>query len=91
MYIPIFNFIEDIVNNQALHRSFCYGAIDGMLTGAGIVSTFCGMNMLQLSSSASSEIRSLVVVFTAATCTFFEYLVFIQRVFIFRQGFCKKA
>ena len=53
---------------ESLHRSFCYGAIDGMLTGAGIVSTFCGMGLLSTTTNNSPPVRALVVVFTATTC-----------------------
>jgi hypothetical protein len=56
------------LSRESLHRSFCYGSIDGMLTGAGIVSTFCGMNLLSISSNNPPQIRALVVAFTAATC-----------------------
>ena len=53
---------------ESLHRSFCYGAIDGMLTGAGIVSTFCGMGLLSTTTNNSPPVRALVVAFTATTC-----------------------
>jgi VIT family len=53
---------------ESLHRSFCYGAIDGMLTGAGIVSTFCGMHLLSTTSTVHHPSRALVVAFTAAAC-----------------------
>jgi hypothetical protein len=63
---PLCRCLKGVWSADSLHRSFCYGAIDGMLTGAGIVSTFCGMNLL--SDHSTHAIRALVVAFTAATC-----------------------
>lgn len=60
--------VQKLLAAESLHRSFCYGAIDGMLTGAGIVSTFCGMHLLSTTSNNSPQIRALVVAFTASTC-----------------------
>jgi hypothetical protein len=57
-----------ICTAESLHRSFCYGAIDGMLTGAGIVSTFCGMHLLSTTTNNSPPVRALVVAFTASAC-----------------------
>lgn len=68
LWDPIANCVSAVLCNESVHRSFCYGAIDGMLTGAGIVSTFCGMNLLSVQANNSPEIRALVVAFTAATC-----------------------
>ena len=56
----------DAIEEEQLHRSFCYGAIDGMLTGSGIVAAFCGMNVLAPTSTLA--IRSFVVAFSAAAC-----------------------
>jgi len=65
---PIVSCCSALWHSEHLHRSFCYGAIDGLLTGAGIVSTFCGMNLLSVQANNSPQIRALVVAFTAATC-----------------------
>lgn len=54
-------------NAEALHRSFCYGSIDGMLTGSGIVATFLGMGLL--TSRASTAMHVFVVAFSLAACT----------------------
>lgn len=54
-------------NAEALQRSFCYGSIDGLLTGAGIVATFLGMNVLTARSSAAMHL--FVVAFSLAACT----------------------
>ena len=54
-------------NAEALHRSFCYGAIDGMLTGSGIVAAFLGMGLL--TASASVGMHLFVVAFSLAACT----------------------
>ncbi|CAB9512341.1 expressed unknown protein [Seminavis robusta] len=56
----------DAIEEQALHRSFCYGAIDGMLTGSGIVAAFSGMSVLAPTSTLS--IRLFVMAFSAAAC-----------------------
>jgi len=44
-----------------LRRSFCFGAIDGLLTGSGIWATFQGMHFLDKPSI-------VVTIFTAAAC-----------------------
>jgi hypothetical protein len=72
LFAPFQRYLRIIWTNETLHRAFCYGAIDGMLTGAGIVSAFCGFNLLDTSTNAtatnSPQIRALVVAFTAAAC-----------------------
>ena len=55
------------MNAEALHRSFCYGAIDGMLTGSGITATFLGMGLL--TARASFAMHVFVVAFSLAACT----------------------
>jgi hypothetical protein len=42
---PCLNCIKKWLTAENLHRSFCYGAIDGMLTGAGLVSTLTGFGL----------------------------------------------
>jgi hypothetical protein len=66
LWTPIVHAFWTLVEAESLHRSFCYGAIDGMLTGSGIVATFCGIGLL--SSHSSHAVRAIVVVFAAATC-----------------------
>ena len=56
----------NVLSMQHLQRSFCYGAIDGMLTGSGIVSAFCGLQVLTISSPYNT--RLAVVAFSAAAC-----------------------
>ena len=46
--------------SESLQRSFCYGAIDGMLTGSGILFTFLGLHLI--------EYRALIIVVCAAAC-----------------------
>lgn len=65
---PISRSLQIIWNTESLHRAFCYGAIDGMLTGAGIVSAFCGFDLINTDAPNSPQIRALVVAFTAAAC-----------------------
>jgi hypothetical protein len=62
LYRPIMN----ILRQENLHRSFCYGAIDGLLTGSGIVSAFWGLGILTVRTTW--EIRSGVVALAAAAC-----------------------
>jgi hypothetical protein len=58
--------VLDGLSLQHLQRSFCYGAIDGMLTGSGIASAFCGLHVL--TATATWETRLAVVAFSAAAC-----------------------
>jgi hypothetical protein len=58
--------ISDILSQENLHRSFCYGAIDGLLTGSGIASAFWGLGLLSVRSPI--ELRIAVVAFTMAAC-----------------------
>jgi len=58
--------IAYILSQENLHRSFCYGAIDGLLTGSGIASAFWGLGLL--SAQTSTELRMVVVAFTMAAC-----------------------
>mmetsp|Transcript_19033 Transcript_19033/g.27362 ORF Transcript_19033/g.27362 Transcript_19033/m.27362 type:complete len:495 (-) Transcript_19033:798-2282(-) len=63
---PFSNCLKRLWRTESLHRSLCYGAIDGMLTGAGIVATFCGMGIIDGNTTA----RNLwVVAFSLAACT----------------------
>ena len=66
LYILLCCCSTDAVEEQALHRSFCFGAIDGMLTGSGIVAAFVGMSVLAPTSTLC--IRSFVVAFSACAC-----------------------
>ena len=70
---PIASCCGEIWTSEALHRSLCFGAIDGMLTGSGIVATFCGMGLMDwMTATGNSEtaflLRTVVVVFCAAAC-----------------------
>lgn len=66
---PIASCCGEIWTSEALHRSLCFGAIDGMLTGSGIVATFCGMGLLEWrGSEVGFVLRTVVVVFCAAAC-----------------------
>ena len=52
-------------NAENLHRSFCYGAIDGMLTGAGLVATLQGFGFI--SSGQGPQPWLIAVTFVACT------------------------
>eukprot|EP00980_Cylindrotheca_fusiformis_P022451 scaffold9308_cov115-Cylindrotheca_fusiformis.AAC.14 len=62
LYRPFVN----LLGQEQLRRSFCYGAIDGMLTGSGIASAFCALGVLNVSTKW--EVRLAVVAFSAAAC-----------------------
>lgn len=46
---------ERLAEAEALHRSFCLGAIDGILTGAGIVAAFVGLGLLGRASTLATR------------------------------------
>jgi hypothetical protein len=59
--------------DTAWHRSFCYGAMDGLLTGSGLLATLGGMGVLQAldatsAAHAATPWRVWVLVLTMATC-----------------------
>ncbi|KAL7472659.1 hypothetical protein ACHAXS_013030, partial [Conticribra weissflogii] len=57
--------------SEQIGRSFCFGAIDGMLTGAGILSACIGLGLishLTMAFKASLHTRMLVISLTLAAC-----------------------
>lgn len=72
LWNPLQACVTDIVQSEALHRSLCFGAIDGMLTGSGIVATFEGLALLPIQNQGddrNSVVYSMVVVlFCTAAC-----------------------
>uniref|UniRef100_A0A7S0XK76 Uncharacterized protein n=1 Tax=Pseudo-nitzschia delicatissima TaxID=44447 RepID=A0A7S0XK76_9STRA len=58
--------VVSLLSQENLHRSFCYGAIDGLLTGSGIASAFWGLGLLSIRTPV--ELRMAVVAFTMAAC-----------------------
>ncbi|KAG7368954.1 VIT family protein [Nitzschia inconspicua] len=58
--------IVDLLGQENLHRSFCYGAIDGLLTGSGIVSAFWGLGVLTVQTSW--DVRLAVTCLAVAAC-----------------------
>lgn len=63
----LFRCVQYWRNAEALHRSFCYSAIDGMLTGAGILAAFVGMGVVTARSSEGMHL--FVVAFSLASCS----------------------
>lgn len=66
-----------LYGNEQLGRSFCFGAIDGMLTGAGILSACIGLGLLPhrarvfdspLSTEESMHTEWLLIALTLAAC-----------------------
>lgn len=49
-----------------LNRSFCYGSVDGLLTGSGIVAAMMGLGVLH--SGSSQHVRLAVVALATAAC-----------------------
>ena len=45
---------ENLLQADNLHRSLCFGAIDGMLTGSGITAACAGLGILTTSPAASA-------------------------------------
>ena len=62
LYVPLVN----LLLRESVHRSFCYGAIDGMLTGSGITAAFRALQVLTIHTRW--EVRLAVVIFTTAAC-----------------------
>lgn len=56
----------NLLRQEQLRRSFCYGAIDGTLTGSGIASAFCALGVLN--SHTTWEVRLAVFALSAAAC-----------------------
>jgi len=56
----------NLLRQEQLRRSFCYGAIDGTLTGSGIVSAFCALGVLNIHTTW--EVRSAIFCLSAAAC-----------------------
>mmetsp|Transcript_14111 Transcript_14111/g.34195 ORF Transcript_14111/g.34195 Transcript_14111/m.34195 type:complete len:526 (-) Transcript_14111:119-1696(-) len=55
-----------LLRQEQLRRSFCYGAIDGTLTGSGIASAFCALGVLEIHTTW--EVRLAVFCLSAAAC-----------------------
>jgi hypothetical protein len=62
----VYHPIANILSQENLQRSFCYGGIDGLLTGSGISSAFWGLGLLSVRTPL--ELRITIVVFTGAAC-----------------------
>ncbi|CAJ1964052.1 unnamed protein product [Cylindrotheca closterium] len=56
----------ELLRQEQLRRSFCYGAIDGTLTGSGIASAFCALGVLNLHTTW--EVRLAVFCLSASAC-----------------------
>lgn len=61
LWQPLVSCCTALWEAENLHRSFCYGAIDGMLTGAGLVATLSGFGL--------SATESWMVAVTLCACT----------------------
>lgn len=55
-----------LLGQENLHRSFCYGAIDGLLTGSGIASALWGLGVLGV--RATWEARLATLALSVAAC-----------------------
>ena len=64
---PMATFIHFIYEADNLHRCCCFSAIDGVLTGAGIIATFCGMRLLEPQSAITTKLMATAVAVCACT------------------------
>lgn len=64
---PFVDWCASLWAAENLHRSFCYGAIDGMLTGAGLVATLGGFGFI--STNGTAPVPSWLVAVTWVACT----------------------
>lgn len=64
LWDPFVNSLHNLLNAEHLHRSFCDAAIDGMLTGAGLVAALAGFGFFPL---AAPPPWVVAVCFTACT------------------------
>jgi hypothetical protein len=58
--------IVKLLRQENLLRSYCYGAIDGLLTGAGLTSAFWGLGVLTVRTAW--EVRLAIVALSVAAC-----------------------
>jgi len=61
------NCVTSFFKADNLHRSFCFGAIDGMLTGSGITAACVGLGFINTTSSVTTN--STVVALSLAACS----------------------
>jgi hypothetical protein len=67
LWQPFHQSLLSIYHAEALQRSFCYSAIDGLLTGAGILASFCGMRLLEPHSP--HWVHGVVIATTVGSCS----------------------
>jgi hypothetical protein len=63
---PLCHCVMCFLQAETLHRSFCVAAIDGMLTGSGILGALAGLNILH--NNSDPRARAWAVALTAAAC-----------------------
>ncbi|KAL7533394.1 hypothetical protein ACHAXR_008904 [Thalassiosira sp. AJA248-18] len=56
--------LQCLFSSEPLSRSFCFGAIDGMLTGAGILSACVGLGLLSQPDEALTHIKWIPIALT---------------------------
>ena len=59
LWDPIVESLRYLMHADSLHRSFCYAAIDGMLTGAGLVATLVGFTGPLTAATAATTSSTL--------------------------------
>jgi len=67
LWAPFCQFFRYVYEAENLHRSFCYSAIDGLLTGAGIIATLYGMHLLEPNSPMAVQFLAIMISFCACT------------------------
>ena len=62
---PILHALRHFTHADSLHRSFCYAAIDGMLTGAGLIAALVGfvgpLTVATIATTAATSSSSTIV------------------------------
>merc|ERR1740139_1081465 len=65
-FISPLHLLRSFLKSHNLHRSFCFGAIDGLLTGSGIAAAASGLGLFDPYSDLTP--RLLIVGLSFATC-----------------------
>lgn len=64
--VAVAQFLTWVAHSESLHRLFCASAIDGVLTGSGLLAALLGLGVV--TPSSSTAVRSWVVALTGTVC-----------------------
>lgn len=65
----VMQWMRAVKSSESLQRSFCFAAIDGLLTGAGITGASSGLGLLDAFYSHSLSLTSVVICLCLAACS----------------------